>query len=98
VTVLCPGFVRTRILESGRNRPERYGPPQALDAATPAGAMAAQVAELVQSGLEPSHVALQVLAAIREDELYVFTHPGRRAQVEERFAAILAALNKAAAR
>ena len=98
VTVLCPGFVRTRILESGRNRPERYGPPQALDAATPAGAMAAQVAELVQSGLEPSHVALQVLAAIREDELYVFTHPGTRAQVEERFAAILAALNKAAAR
>src|SRR5882762_536045 len=98
VTVLCPGFVRTRILESGRNRPERYGPPQALDPATPAGAMAAQVAELVQSGLEPSHVALQVLAAIREDELYVFTHPERRAQVEERFAAILAALNKAAAR
>ncbi len=26
VTVLCPGFVRTRISESGRNRPERYGP------------------------------------------------------------------------
>ena len=49
VTVLCPGFVRTRILESGRNRPERYGPPQAaLDPATPAGAMAAQAAELVQ--------------------------------------------------
>ena len=25
VTVLCPGYVRTRIGESGRNRPERYG-------------------------------------------------------------------------
>jgi NAD(P)-dependent dehydrogenase (short-subunit alcohol dehydrogenase family) len=99
VTVLCPGFVRTRILESGRNRPERYGPPQAaLDPATPAGAMAAQAAELVQSGLDPSHVALLVLAAIREDELYVFTHPETRAKVEERFAAILAALNRAAAR
>jgi NAD(P)-dependent dehydrogenase (short-subunit alcohol dehydrogenase family) len=99
VTVLCPGFVRTRILESGRNRPERYGPPQAaLDPATPAGAMAAQAAELVQSGLDPSRVALLVLAAIREDELYVFTHPETRAKVEERFAAILAALNKAAAR
>ena len=99
VTVLCPGFVRTRILESGRNRPERYGPPQAaLDPATPAGAMAAQAAELVQSGLDPSHVALLVLAAIREDELYVFTHPETRAKVEERFAAILAAMDKAAAR
>src|ERR1700731_1209610 len=26
VTVLCPGFVRTPISESARNRPERYGP------------------------------------------------------------------------
>jgi len=26
VSVLCPGFVRTRIGESGRNRPARYGP------------------------------------------------------------------------
>jgi NAD(P)-dependent dehydrogenase (short-subunit alcohol dehydrogenase family) len=98
VTVLCPGFVRTRILESGRNRPERYGPSQALNPATSAGEMAAQVAELVQSGLDPSHVALLALAAIREDELYVFTHPETRAKVEERFAAILAALNKEAAR
>jgi hypothetical protein len=35
-----------------------------------------------------------VLAAIREDELYVFTHPGMRAQVEARFSAILAAMDK----
>src|SRR5215472_11781310 len=26
VSVLCPGVVRTNILESARNRPERYGP------------------------------------------------------------------------
>src|SRR5205823_2975359 len=29
VTVLCPGFVRTRIAEAGRNRPPRYGPHRA---------------------------------------------------------------------
>ena len=67
VTVLCPGFVRTRILESGRNRPERYGPTRPLDPATRAGAMVAEIAELVRSGLDPSHVASLVLAAIRED-------------------------------
>ncbi|HXY98359.1 MAG TPA: hypothetical protein VEI03_00070 [Stellaceae bacterium] len=49
-------------------------------------------------GLDPSDVAAQVLAAIREDELYVFTHPDMRGEVEERFAAILAALDKVAAR
>ncbi len=36
VTVLCPGYVRTRIGESGRNRPERYGPVPVLDPASPA--------------------------------------------------------------
>jgi hypothetical protein len=39
-----------------------------------------------------------VLAAIREDELYVFTHPQMRDELEERFAAIRAAMDKAGAR
>jgi len=98
VTVLCPGFVRTRISESERNRPERYGPTQTPDPASPAGAFAAQIAQLVQSGLDPSDVAARVLSAIRENELYAFTHPQMRAEAEERFAAILAAMDKAAAR
>jgi NAD(P)-dependent dehydrogenase (short-subunit alcohol dehydrogenase family) len=96
VTVLCPGFVRTRISESGRNRPQRYGPTQASDPASPAGAVAAQIAELIQSGLDPSVVAARVLTAIREDELYAFTHPQLRADAEARFATILAAMDKAA--
>jgi NAD(P)-dependent dehydrogenase (short-subunit alcohol dehydrogenase family) len=98
VSVLCPGFVRTRISESGRSRPERYGPARTPDPASPAGALTAQIAELVQSGLDPSGVAARVLAAIREDELYVFTHPEIRAEVEKRFAAILGAMDKTAAR
>jgi NAD(P)-dependent dehydrogenase (short-subunit alcohol dehydrogenase family) len=96
VTVLCPGFVRTRIAESGRNRPERYGPTQAPDPATPAGMVAAQIQGLVQSGLDPSLAAARVLTAIREDELYAFTHPQMRGDVEARFATILAAMDKAA--
>ena len=98
VTVLCAGFVRTRLWESSRNRPERYGPAQTPDPTSPSGKLAAQHAELGRSGLDPSDVAAQVLTAIREGELYVFTHPDRRAELEERFAAILAAMDKAAAR
>jgi len=96
VSVLCPGFVRTRIGESGRNRPERYGPAHTPDPASPAGALVAQIAELLKSGLDPSDVAARVLTAIREDELYVFTHPEMRTEVEQRFAAIQAAMDKAA--
>ena len=36
-----------------------------------------------------------VLTAIRDDDLYVFTHPEMRVAAEERFAAILAAMEKA---
>jgi NAD(P)-dependent dehydrogenase (short-subunit alcohol dehydrogenase family) len=97
VTVLCPGFVRTRIGESGRNRPARYGPAPTLDPASPAGALATYIAERLQAGLEPSLVAERVLAAIAADQFYVFTHPEMRGEVDDRFAAIQAALDQAAA-
>jgi NAD(P)-dependent dehydrogenase (short-subunit alcohol dehydrogenase family) len=96
VSVLCPGYVRTRIGESGRNRPQRYGVTPALDPASPAGLLVAQIAENLQAGIDPSDVAARVLAAIRADELYVFTHPDMRGGVEERFAAIQAAMDQAA--
>jgi NAD(P)-dependent dehydrogenase (short-subunit alcohol dehydrogenase family) len=99
VTVLCPGFVRTGIWDSGRNRPERYGPALTPDPASPGGRLLAELKRLGQSGLDPAAVAAQVLAAIRADELYVFTHAGAewRAELAERFDAILAAMDKAAA-
>jgi NAD(P)-dependent dehydrogenase (short-subunit alcohol dehydrogenase family) len=94
VSVLCPSFVRTRIGESGRNRPERYGQSQPLDPASPAAAVVAEIARQIEVGLDPASVAARVLEAIRQDELYIFTHPGMRAEVESRFAAILAAMDK----
>ena len=94
VSILCPGFVRTNILESARNRAERYGPTTPLDTTTP---RYAQFAERVRTGMDPAEVARRVLAAIRDDELYVFTHPEMRGVVEERFRAILAAFDRAAA-
>jgi len=94
VSILCPGFVRTNILESARNRPERYGPTTPPDAANP---LYARLAELARTGMDPAEVARRVVAAVRNDELYVFTHPERRGAVEERFRAILAAFDRAAA-
>jgi len=100
VTVLCPGFVRTRIWEASRNRQHRYGPASRPEPDSAAARLAAHLAELGASGLDPADVAAQVLAAICNDELYVFTHHSRewRAELEERFDTILAAMDKAAAR
>jgi hypothetical protein len=97
VSVLCPDFVRTRIGESGRNRPDRYGPVQPLDPASPTAAMVAEIARQIAAGIDPANVAARVLNAIREDELYIFTHPNMRAGVDERFAAIQAAMDQATA-
>jgi NAD(P)-dependent dehydrogenase (short-subunit alcohol dehydrogenase family) len=98
VSVLCPGFVRTRISGSGRNRPARYGPARAPDPASAAGRLAAESARLQAAGLDPAEIAAQALGAVREDELYVFTHPEMHDEVKQRFAAIVAAMDKAAAR
>ena len=100
VSVLCPGFVRTRIWQSSRNRPPRYGQARAPDPASPAAKLLASLAERGRSGLDPADVAAQVVAAIRDNELYVFTHCDAdwRAELADRFTAILAAMDKAAAR
>jgi NAD(P)-dependent dehydrogenase (short-subunit alcohol dehydrogenase family) len=97
VTVLCPGYVRTEIGNSGRNRPQRYGPSPALDPESQGGKLLAEIARKLQAGLDPADVAAQTLAAIRANRLYVFTHPEMRDEVEERFAAIMAALDQAQA-
>jgi NAD(P)-dependent dehydrogenase (short-subunit alcohol dehydrogenase family) len=97
VSVVCPSFVRTGIGESGRNRPERYGQPPALDPASPAAMIVAEIARRLQAGFDPAEVAARVLSAIREDELYVFTHPNMREEVDGRFAAIRAAMDRVTA-
>jgi NAD(P)-dependent dehydrogenase (short-subunit alcohol dehydrogenase family) len=94
VSVLCPSYVRTGIGESGRNRPQRYGPTPTLDPASPAAAIVAAIAAQLQAGLDPAAVAARVLDAVRNDELYVFTHPNMRVAVDGRFAAIQAAMDK----
>lgn len=98
VTVLCPGYVRTRISDSMRNRQQRYGSARAPDPASPGGRLASEIARHLQSGLDPAAVADLVVSAVRSGELYVFTHPEMHHEVEERFAAIQAAMDKAAAR
>jgi NAD(P)-dependent dehydrogenase (short-subunit alcohol dehydrogenase family) len=90
VSVLCPGWVRTRITESRRNWPNEYGEPPAPRA----GVIDQHIAELVRTGMEPSAVAALTLAAIRDNELYVFTHPHMRPSLEARVENFLAAYRK----
>ncbi len=89
VSVLCPGFVKTRIHESARARQAEYG--EAVDEKEGASSGAA---EFILNGLDPDRVGERVLEAVRANELYIFTHPDTRPAVEARFAGILEAFDR----
>jgi short-subunit dehydrogenase len=95
VSVLCPSFTRTRIIESQRNRQAHYGVTRLPDPASPAGVWHSKLTGLLQAGRDPAELAAKTLQAIHENELYVFTHPEWNWEVEKRFAAIQLAMDKA---
>ena len=82
VSVLCPGWVRTRIADAERNRPAAAGPPAGLSPALEA--LREMGNQLVAGGSDPAEVAGQVLDAIRERRFYVLTHPEMTGAVQAR--------------
>jgi NAD(P)-dependent dehydrogenase (short-subunit alcohol dehydrogenase family) len=87
VSVLCPGFVNTRIVESVGNRP---GHPPTTEPSRPApGALREVLRQLVQAGMPPGQVADSVFEAIREDRFYILTHPEDKKGVRTRMEDIL---------
>ena len=71
VSVLCPGWIRTRIVEAERNWPDRLGAPPAGDTGQVAQMMEAMVRQFVDTGMDPAIVAEQVLDAVRTERFWV---------------------------
>jgi NAD(P)-dependent dehydrogenase (short-subunit alcohol dehydrogenase family) len=71
VSVLCPGWIRTRIVDAERNWPDRLGPRPASDSDPTAQMMEAMVRQLVETGMDPAMVAEQVLDAVRAERFWV---------------------------
>jgi NAD(P)-dependent dehydrogenase (short-subunit alcohol dehydrogenase family) len=86
VQVLCPGFVRTRINQSGRNRPAKFGGPQVREIVPD---------DRVANGIDPARVGARVLEALQAGDLYIFTHPDMRPFVQMRFQGIMAGFDSA---
>ena len=71
-SVLCPGLIRTRIIDAERNRPEAFGP--ATDVKTLPEAQRIQSATFraaLEEGYDPADVAAAVLSAIQQDRYYI---------------------------
>lgn len=91
VTVVCPGWVRTQINRSERNRPQRSEPTPGRSGGTDdGGGLRSIVDQLIESGLEPDDIAAMVVDAIRTNRFYVLTHPEWQSQVSQRVERILA--------
>jgi NAD(P)-dependent dehydrogenase (short-subunit alcohol dehydrogenase family) len=87
VSVLCPGIVNTRIMESARNRPGHLPPTAPLGPAS--GARWEALRQLVPAGTPPVQVADAVFAALREDRFYILTHPEGKEAIRTRMEDIL---------
>jgi NAD(P)-dependent dehydrogenase (short-subunit alcohol dehydrogenase family) len=88
VSVLCPGWVKTRIADSGRNRPG--GAPSApQERSQQEQMMESMIRAAVESGIPPEVVADKVCAAIAEEKFWILTHSRTKKTVETRMRTIL---------
>jgi NAD(P)-dependent dehydrogenase (short-subunit alcohol dehydrogenase family) len=86
MSVLCPGFVRTRIHESARTKQARFGGTEDAEAMAPE--RREMITKAIETGIDPDVVGARVVEAVRDNQLYIFTDPRFKDVVEMRFAAI----------
>jgi len=89
VSVLCPGIVKTGLIESSlENRPERHGGRDAN--------IGDDVAAITASGTDPAAIGARVIEGIRAHTFYILTHPALRPAFQARFDSIMADYAEAA--
>jgi NAD(P)-dependent dehydrogenase (short-subunit alcohol dehydrogenase family) len=86
VSVLCPGFVKTKIASSDRNRPAEHSGGGGVP---PGPNLGDAMHQMVESGKAPEEVADAVVAAIKERRFYILTHPEMKPAIEHRLRDIL---------
>lgn len=94
VSVLCPGLIRTQIMDSGRNLPERFGQVEGMAE----GAAESEAIQMIRAGvavgIDPDYVGELVREGIEEDWAYILTDTDFEPAIDERFANIKAGFDK----
>jgi NAD(P)-dependent dehydrogenase (short-subunit alcohol dehydrogenase family) len=89
VSVLCPGFTRTRMNDSGRSWPERLGPPPADGLAPGHPLLREAFLGRMDDAMEPTDVAAAAVDAIREDRFWVVPDADIGARLRAHLAPVL---------
>lgn len=96
VSVLCPGIIKTQILESGRNLPSRFGTSvdELFDPGDRDRETAAMFRARVETGIDPLYVGELVREGIEENWDYILTDMEFEPIIKARFDAIMAAYDR----
>jgi NAD(P)-dependent dehydrogenase (short-subunit alcohol dehydrogenase family) len=95
VSVLCPGFVRTNIMDSLRTLPARFPRPSEQTLNTMRSSAPFQmIRDRVLKGVDPQYVGELVREGIENDWPYIFTDNEFEPMVDARFAAIKAGFDR----
>ena len=90
VSVLCPAWVNTKIMDSTRNRPDDLlNKPEEEESLPGAEAMEQVVRGLLAQGLPPSEIGQKVFEAVRDEKFYILPHPQYTHMIRTRMEDIL---------
>ena len=90
VSLVCPGWVKTSILKSGRNRPPELqsNPDTTADKKSMVTAFR-KMKESLEAGMSIQELADHVFRAILDEQFYVLSHPEHTPDIKERMDNIL---------
>lgn len=90
VSVVCPGFVRTRLMDSERNRPmELRNSPESINYSPQKQRIEQMLRDGVMNGMSPEQVAESVFDAIQKKKFYILTHKESKVLIKQRMDDIL---------
>jgi NAD(P)-dependent dehydrogenase (short-subunit alcohol dehydrogenase family) len=90
--VICPGWVKTRIMESARNRPRELQNPNESSGPEVEAVLESMRRE-VEAGLEPERVAEKTFEALQDGKFYILTNPELMPFVQARMSHLVQGLN-----
>ena len=93
VTVVCPGFVKTRLNEAERNRPPDLANPPAPSPSPEKAEAIRQFEARNETGTPPDEFAGYIFDAILEEKLYCLPHRDRIEVIRQRIENIISGTN-----
>jgi NAD(P)-dependent dehydrogenase (short-subunit alcohol dehydrogenase family) len=90
VSVLCPGLIKSQILDSERNRPAELQNESVAQTMTPQQqAIREKFLQLRETAMSPAQYADRVFKSIREEKFYIFSEDKYKENVRQRMEIIL---------